>query len=181
MEEQSRGAPLDEQRLQDFWLPQGQGRGESCSPQPWGGHGGAGGPRQATALWVQQLRASFVLAQPQKNTSQSGHHFPGASRQERERRAGGCERGTMPAQPGAASCQQPPAVPTISVLCGTCEKALPFLSHAAAAAAAGPLGPEWTEPHGHRRGSQMCAGWLGVYWHTVRLIRIGPGWHCSIN
>lgn len=116
-----------------------------------------------------------------KNTSRSGHHFPGASRQERERRAGGCERGAMPAQPGAASCQQPPAVPTISVLCGTCEKALPFLSHAAAAAAAGPLGPEWTEPRGHRRGSQMCAGWLGVYWHTVRLIRIGPGWHCSIN
>lgn len=105
MEEQSRGAPLDEQRLQDIWLPRGQGWGESCSPQPWGGHGGAGGPRQATALWVQQLRASFILAQPQKKTPPGAGTTSQGPRGRREREELGAVRGA----PCPHSLELPPA------------------------------------------------------------------------
>lgn len=78
----------------------------------------------------------------------------------------------------------PSAIPTIDLLCWTCEKALPFLSHAA--------GEPWQlrapsdTPAGLNRQScprntQMYAGLLGIYWHTMREISFGPGWCCLVN
>lgn len=77
-----------------------------------------------------------------------------------------------------------PAIPTIDLLCQMCEKALPFLSHAA--------GEPWqlqapsNTPAGLNRQScprntQMCAGLLGIYWHIMREISIGPGWCCVVS
>lgn len=70
----------------------------------------------------------------------------GGSRERRE--PGAVREAWRPAQPAVPPASSPctgrsaPAVPTIRVLCQTCEKTLPFLSHAAATTAVGPLGPE---------------------------------------